>query len=833
MFLALIPERVKTGSTVAVLAGGLALVLIAVLTFNVTRETRLLGSASSDNIQWSLAQTEVELLVFAQELTKDPVNLDQLRQSFNVFYSRMTTVRSASVFQTLRDTPRARSHLDDIVEFLDSSVVLIDDTDEELLSRLNDLINMTSEVAKNVRRLANSGLSVFARSSDAQRNEVSRTMSQLAIALAVLVGTLAFGLFYLNRLNNKIYIRERERNQTAKRMKTVTDTSLDGVIIFHADSKIIEFSRAAETIFGHNEEDVLGLDIDKIFLSNHKNNAHCSGMERLSGCDGKGVVGKGRVAIDAIRSNGDVFPIELAVQVAVTDEGKIFIAFVRDISLRVAAKAELVAALDKAISGEKTKSDFLATMSHEIRTPLNGLLGNMSLLRDTGLNVNQGRYLGHMETCGRLLMNHISDVLDITRYDAGKLNTNLEPLNVSALLQDIIDTQQSTASQNGTTLHWEWVGAKMDWIISDHDKLLHVMMNLIGNAVKFTKGGEVLIAIESIGESDFVEMFIKVTDTGIGIADNLVMQVFDDFVTGDTAYDREVGGTGLGLSIAKRFVIAMGGQIGVNSVVGEGSTFWVKLPVTQIQPPVLEEALVVPFSKNALHVLLVEDNAINRIVAREMLQADGHTVVEAHDGRQGVTMSKTAVFDLILMDISMPIMDGRVATRAIRREGGPSAKSPIVALTANANPEEQEWFKQDGMDAILTKPLSRDVLRRVVQETNTGESISSICLLNNKHIEETRDALGEVAFAQLISRFVKEMDELYGWLVSDDIQDFDVIEACVHKVAGSAAIFGADKLKEILNTIENSSKADEGLKFKEQLIVLNNVWRLTKFEILS
>jgi PAS domain S-box-containing protein len=826
-----IHARAKTGRTFAVMAGFVALISILILTFNVTREMKLLGSATSDNIQWALAQTQVEFLEFSQELTRAPVSLGQLRQEFDVFYSRMTTVRRATVFAELRDDPVSRGALSEIVAFLDNSVPLIDADDDRLLSGLPELVISASKIAPRVRKLANSGLNIFAQSADKQRNAVSQTMTQLAIALATLISTLAIGLYYLNRLNHHIHRREREQNQTAMRMKTITDTALDGVIVCDADGLILEFSPAAEAIFGHSEEDVLGKNVSVLIVPADMLEAHYTGMARLRALDDLHVIGKGRVQTEAMRSDGETFPIELAIQAATTDQGEIFVAFLRDISARVAADAELVAALDKALASEKMKTDFLATMSHEIRTPFNGLLGNMNLLRDTKLTADQDRYVGHMETSGRLLMNHISDVLDITRYDAGKLDTRCEPMNISALLQDIVDTQGSTASKNGTSLDWGWTGQKIDWILSDHDKLLHVMMNLIGNAVKFTKDGRVAVMVQNVGGAGVAELLLKVSDTGPGIAEELVDRVFDDFVTGDTAYDREGSGTGLGLSIAQRFVIALGGEIGVDSVVSEGSTFWVRLPVTQAQVPVVNDAVIAPLPASALHVLLVEDNAINRIVAGEMLQADGHTVVEAHNGKQGAEMSKATEFDLILMDISMPVMDGRVATRLIRSEGGASTKSPIVALTANANAEEQEWFMQDGMNAILTKPLSREALRRLVEDVAANPAISAVTLINQTICTEARDALGEEIFVKLMSQFLDEMDELHAQLKSDDNLDFADVAAQAHKVAGSAAIFGADGLRERLKSVEIAAKAGDSPDLRKLIRGLDSVWEITKNEL--
>lgn len=804
------------------------------LTYKVTREIRVLGSAGSDNIQWSLAQTEVEFLEFQDQIKTDDVSLSQLRQKFDVFYSRINTMKTASVFEELRADTMSREQLDAVSMFLDDAVVLIDAEDPILIGSIPELTDMAEDARPRVRAMATSSLRLFAEAADTQRQAVARTLTQLAEALAFFICALALLTVYLFRLNSSIFTREREKNQTAKRMNTVMGTSLDGVIVSDANGRILDFSPAAETMFGHFAGDVLGQEIGELIVPDHMRDAHNHGMERMRLGGEKHVVGKGRVQLEAKHASGETFPVELAIQSAETDDGDIFIAFLRDISLRLSADAELVAARDKALAGEKMKTTFLATMSHEIRTPLNGLLGNMSLLRDTSLTRLQDRYVSYMETSGRLLMSHISDVLDITRYDAGKLTTLSEPMNISALLQDIVDNQSSTASQNETTLEWGWDGPAMNWISSNHDRLQHVMMNLIGNAVKFTKRGKVSVTVRTLQDGGDDRLLIEISDTGPGISEELAARIFDDFVTGNTAYDREVGGTGLGLSIAKRFVTSLGGTIGVNSIVGEGSTFWIKLPVKPAQAPAdAERQSANQVLSRSLKVLLVEDNEINRVVAREMIEAEGHTVILAGDGRMGVEKSKAEKFDLIFMDISMPIMDGRVATRTIRDGDGASANTPIIALTANAVAEEQENFKADGMNGVLTKPLSRSALRKTLLNHQPKNQTGVASPISHDHSAEARAALGEVAFVKLRGHFVNEVDDLISWLQSDDTQDYIEIAGRSHKVAGSASVFGAVQLNEALKTLEVAAKSGDHAKVERIVFGLGSIWSDTKAALLA
>jgi PAS domain S-box-containing protein len=807
---------------------------ISLLTLNVSREIQWLGSARHDNLEWFLIQLEVEFLEFSQQTLQYPIDINQIREEFDIFFSRVVTIRDGSAFEGLRADQVFHEQIETLGAFLNQSVTLIDVPDNELLRDMPELVANIIDIRPVVGTLSNSAVDFFAQAADRHRLVVARTMVQLAIAILVLVGVLTLAILYLTRLNRGIYRREREKSQAMARMKTVIGTSLDGVVVCDLDGKILEFSPAAEDIFGYCEAAVLGREIASVIVPDHLRAAHDAGMKRTRMGGEKKVVGKGRVKLEALHQDGHTFPVEIAIQIATTDEDEILVAFVRDISGRVAAEAALVMARDKALASEKMKTEFLSTMSHEIRTPLNGLLGSMTLLRDTDLTTNQDRYVSYMETSGRLLLSHVSNVLDITSYDVGKLNTYIEPVNISELMQDIVDSQSSTAGNNETTLVWGWSGPKIDWIFSDHDRLQHVMMNLVGNAVKFTRRGKVSVMIENVGNADGARLLISITDTGQGIPEDLAQRVFDDFSKGNTAYDRDVGGTGLGLSIAKRFVTALCGKIGVRSIVDEGSTFWVELPIREAEAP-----KVVPVQINELRpsrplkVLLVEDNEINRIVAREMLLADGHTVVEAHDGFEGVEMSKTEEFDIILIDISMPFMDGRAATRMIRADGGASANTAIFALTANAMIEEQEEFFKDGMDGILTKPLSRKALRGVLNKTRRPADDDNAILINYSHSAETREALGEEMFVKLRLRFVNEVDNLIAWLGADESHDILEVASRSHKVAGAAAVFGAERLRETLNGIEASAKRGESQNIDEQTKTAGSVWQRTKSEITS
>ncbi|WPZ23615.1 response regulator (plasmid) [Sulfitobacter faviae] len=822
--------------------GCLILISIAVLARNVTRDLNLLNSASSDNVQWTLSQSEVEFLDYKLQLitalSEPTPDLKALRREFDIFYSRIVTLRQSSIYEDLRLEPQFSAYLAEVQAFLEESASVIDQPDSNLIASLPLLLGRTVDIRPSVRQLSISGLNYFAVDSDVRRNAIAVTLTQLAIGVTLLTLILLILAIYLGRLNAQNVKRRAEAVDAGKRMNIVTDTALDAVLVSDAEGRILVFNSAAEQIFGYDADYAIGKELGELIVPDHHLEAHNVGMQRLRDGGARHVVGKGRIKLEAKRATGELFPVELAIQSAQTDDGEIFIAFLRDISHRMQAERDLVEARDRALAGEKAKTDFLATMSHEIRTPLNGLLGNLTLLQDTKLTPRQNRYVKNMETSGKLLMSHISDVLDITKYDAGKLVLRPVPMNLSDLLRDIVDNQSGAALANNTTLTWGWSGPSVDWILSDRERLQHILMNIIGNAVKFTVDGQVSIEAE-VQETATGELLLQiiVSDTGIGMEPALQAQVFDDFMTGDSSYDRNVGGTGLGLGIAQRFTKALGGTITVESEKDVGSSFLLSLPIVPITPPATEAPSESQgHSAKSIDILLVEDNEINRSVAREMLQAVGHKVTEAHNGQIAVDLAKTHRFDLILMDISMPVMDGRHATREIRAEGA-CAKTPIVALTANAMAEEQEAFLQDGMNEVLTKPLNRslmiDVISALAQSEERPNPVQqeTATLVSQSYLSDLRETLGEAAVRKLLLRYVSEMETAIAYLMDHKLHSAEEVSQLAHRIAGSSAALGAVEMRATLVEIEKAAQTDDDETLEENIAKLPSIWDATQQQL--
>lgn len=795
----------------------------------VTKDLERLSTAQSDNLQWNVMQAETDFLQFSNallEVKAEPdLPLDELRRRFDVLYSRISMLDRGLLDETLSGESSFRQNVATAQSFLEQAIPVIDASDEELRQRLPELEAMAKSTRQDIRSLATDSLMRFSEVSAERRVNFAATLAKLATTVAVLVAALVVAVIYLKRASAEARRQQSFAEASARRSEVIMETALDGVIVADMEGRIVGFNAAAEAMYGRSADEVIGQDLAPIVIPDHMRAAHDAGMKRMRAGGEKRVVGQGRVRLQSKRANGRLFPLELAIQTAETDEGTVFIAFLRDISAQVAAEAELVDTRDRALAADKLKGEFIATMSHEIRTPLNGLLGNLTLIKDTKLDKLQKRYIHNMSTSGELLLKHVSDVLDLSRYEGGDVELLKVPVNFAGMVQAVVSSQSGMAEQRNTVMEWHWATGTPNWVLSDPDAIQHVLINLVGNAVKFTSGGRVSLSVEASPTADGkFEYVLHVADSGKGIAPELLEHIFDPFVTGDAAYDREVGGTGLGLGIALRSVQALGGTIDVESEVGVGTTFEVRLPMeaTTANDKVLETKVPLHRTKS-LRILVVEDNMINQQVVGEMLRKDGHEPVMANNGAEAVAIANEEYFDLILMDISMPVMDGKTATRQIRASGGINARTKIIALTANAMKSEQLGFIEDGMDDLLIKPLARDALRAKLQTIFPEQTGSSSTTVDERR-NELKEVMGAEEYEKILKRFFQQVEDLNRLLAGSEVTDLTRVAAECHNVCGVARLLGADKYGEILANIEIAAKEGDQRLVQKLRRNVGDVW---------
>lgn len=826
------------------------LLLLAVLGIDVLRKIDLQGTARSDNVQWTLSQLEIEFLRYSSAVdvavASDIPDFEALRLSYDLFYSRLGTVSHGAVFAILRDLPEFHDLLVETQELLDSELPLIDAADATLLAGLAGLQADVRTLGQNVRRLSLIGIETFARLADRQREAVGATLTRVTIVAAALILSLIGLSIWLARLWRVANDRATALRIASARSEAMLDCSLDAVIAIDEEGRIISFNGAAEDVFGYTAATVTGRHMADMIIPPHLRAAHDAGMERFRRTGETRLTDSGRAQLDAMRADGSIFPAEMSI--GQTHEGgkPFFVSFLRDITSRVEVECDLRRARDEALAAARAKADLLAVMSHEMRTPLNGLIGSMELLADSGLGPRQRELLRMMQTSGRILQTHVNDVLDIARIDSGKVTIQHEPVDMSALVAEVVESLRAVAQENGNRIEVTVDPAVPALVDSDPVRLQQILLNLVGNAVKFTRDGEIRVEI-AVDDSPG-HMLIRVTDTGIGMTREDLSRVFEDFAMVDSSYSRKAGGTGLGLGIVRRVVALMEGEIGAESEPGEGSRFWARLPMTAASAAMTDGTtaprapLVAAAATSAAptdpvtapagaEILVVEDNEINRFVVTGLLERLGHRVTLAGDGEEGVARAQDRRFDTILMDISMPRMDGVTAARTIRTGRGANRDTPIIALTAHALPEDIARFHAAGMQQVLTKPLTHAMLLGALSGLRPQQTSAEADepLVDTDTLHDFAEDLGAQTAMGLLRRFIDETAVELAPLL-DPAQSLPAKEILprVHKVAGAAGLFGARRLAAALRRAETQGKTGDEPGLRQSLRELGPIWAQTR-----
>jgi PAS domain S-box-containing protein len=530
-------------------------------------------------------------------------------------------------------------------------------------------------------------------------------------------------------------ITERRRAEEAlqeseARYQALIRTAMDGFIVADLEGRLLEVNDAYCVMAGRSREELLSLRISDL---------DCVGPPERTPARIQQVIALGWDRFESKHRHADGRIIDVEVSAVYFGARGLLLGFLRDISERKRTEEErqrhaeemqrkneeLAAALAAAREATQLKSRFLANMSHEIRTPMNGVLGMSELLLTTLLDAEQREYAEGIQHSVDALLSLINDILDISKIEAGKLELECIPFDPAQIMEQVRATLATRAHAKGLDVTCAADPALPRLAVGDPGRLRQVLMNLAGNAVKFTERGEVVISgdlAEQTAERVIIQFSVR--DTGIGIAPEQRSRIFESFVQADGSTTRRYGGTGLGLAISKQLVELMGGQMGVESELGGGSRFWFTATYAKhregelgVEEPKAAAVLLADSARGEARgrILVAEDNPVNQRIALRILEKEGYQAEAVCDGKQALEALARNHYDLVLMDVQMPEMDGFQATAEIRRLEAATRRTPVVAMTANAMTGDRERCLAAGMDDYVSKPVRREELHEVVR----------------------------------------------------------------------------------------------------------------------
>ncbi|MCG9613106.1 PAS domain S-box protein [Vibrio harveyi] len=605
-----------------------------------------------------------------------------------------------------------------------------------------------------------------------------------------------------------------------KKVEVIIETAASGIFTMDKNGTIMLFNPLAQEVFGWTEKDIVGRHFSTLFAE------HCETESLLSLHQTTLLERQKGFEVLAKSKEGRLFPAFISIGHKEVHNGHhLFVAFIRDISDQKREEAELKLAKQSAERAMKVKSSFLANMSHEIRTPMNSIIGFSEIIKQSKeLSPQLSEYMDIIVSSSKLLLSLLDDILDISKLESGRYTLDNVCFNLPNAVADAMKLLHHTALKKGLSVSIHYDSQLPERFLGDPHRLQQILVNLVGNAIKFTEEGTISINIVQGDRQE--ELLFSIADTGVGMTKEQINVIFNSFVQADNSISRRFGGTGLGTTICKEIVRMMGGKIWVESELGNGTkvSFTCRLPVSENKIDCLYDELVSDkpsdyISPRVFRILVAEDIPENATLVKLRLEQLGHSVVCAKNGIEAIDLFKQSPFDLILMDVMMPIMDGLDATRHIRQlEMSSSDKITIIALTASVLKEEYDRCLKSGMDTIEAKPIDFNHLLMTIEQcvpTHRGKSHTTMSVeptiastIDFSVIESVADVSTALeswrdpfAYAQALQSFcsahtsdVKQLTQLIrdnnytdACLIihaligtSNNLRLFDVVSSCTH-----------------------------------------------------
>jgi PAS domain S-box-containing protein len=640
-------------------------------------------------------------------------------------------------------------------------------------------------------------------------------------------------------------------------LRMTMNAALDAIITLDESGIIKGWNPQAETIFGWSAAEAINQPFAELIIPPALRGESGRDFQAYLATD-DGLMLKGRTETEALSKHGFLFPVELSVTVIWIKSSLRYSVFARDITDQKSImrrqvlliqdlqtlNRQLVAAKSMAEESAKAKEQFVATMSHEIRTPLNAVIGFTQLLTQTSLSLQQSEYLRAITQSSELLLNIVNDILDFSKLQAGKVELDEQAFDLPRLLDDTAELFSSSAAQKGLSLHNLQSPELPQRVIGDNLKVRQTLVNLLGNAIKFTRHGSVTFSSELLSQTaDAVRVRFSVMDTGIGISDEQLPSIFESFSQATRGTTREYGGTGLGLTIAKALVELLGGTITVQSTAGEGSCFSFEIPLKLAATLSADSSALADMPQgdfSHLRALIVEDNEMNQIVAENSLKLWNMSSDAVDNGfaalrRLEEMLQQNTFYDIVLLDIQMPELDGYETARRIRAHTDARIRAlPVLAMTASALSGEYERCIAAGMNDHIAKPFQLADLHRKISRLTSRDLLSPAdltpALLDLDYVRTISN--GDIRFVKkILTLFVRQSADLMVDLSQAIEQaDFTTIRGRAHKLKSTLNLLGLRLAIDLCESIERSAAAQQADGIAENIAQLDEACRHARRE---
>lgn len=795
-------------------------------------------SAQSDNLGWVMAQLEVDYQGLMLALTRPEVDdfvigdlaagtkrLELVKREFDILYSRIGIFKATADRMFISGENDLRFQAQALLGVRDDLASKLDAIEEPNAKAMFEFARSAYSAYPMVRGIATKALEetvvMATRSREAEAARQQRFLFQ-SVFLVVLLWA---GILLVVRLWRELEKSSKDATRVAATLTNALNSTLNGVIVTDASFNVIDCNRAILNLLGYQPSELDGrplsefVQLDQILPTGQRKFSWA-----LSDVVKVGVDGEPAKRGTCYRKDGRECQVEISLASELSSSGhEIVIIFIRDISDRIAAERKQKAALIEAEKAGRAKSQFLATMSHEMRTPLHGLIASLDLIDTTAFDSSSKQLVETARDCSARILKQVNDVLELTRL--GEKKEAVSRFRPDLIAFDIVQELRPLAEKANNVLAFECRGDFDNTVLYGLPVAFsRALYNLLGNALKFTHSGDICVSLRVFDtEEGSPNLRVEVRDTGIGISEKDRDRIFESFETATPSELNHATGTGLGLAIVRLAIEEQGGALDLESELGIGSCFSFEVPLgerltAEQRFDEVSGASVLAVSGTSMqfgdtstkHVLIADDHEVNRSLVAMMVTRLGHTFDMAQDGAEAVAKAYDTFYDVILMDFSMPRMDGPAATDVIRNGYGVCRDVPIVGMTALIEPYTT-GLKSPQMTSVLTKPFSLSRLDRELRGVGQSENaeISSdegdIALGYGHGCEEIYASLCEKLGCDKASEFLKSvLDDVEQALVAAQAQDeaFGARAETVHRAVGSAAVLGLVQISDVLADIE-------------------------------